>query len=80
MHEAQNLETNEPLLVIGNTVYEGRCEDVVGTQMVFDPARRGGAGYVTSATRKIVFRRSSREPNERGAGSLGDSTEKQQGS
>lgn len=50
-----NLDTDHPVMLIGEHRLRGEYTDVVGTDMFFDPTRRRHSGYVGSGTRRICF-------------------------
>ena len=43
-------------MTIGTRRFIGKYQDVVGTDMIFDPGHMKNAGYMTACTRRLVFR------------------------
>lgn len=55
----KDLETDKPLLLIGDTVLHGRFVQVAGSDLVFDTMHtEKAAGFVASCSFRIVFEHS----------------------
>ncbi|CAN8073226.1 unnamed protein product [Agarophyton chilense] len=43
-----------PILTVGDKRLIGRYEDVIGTDMVFDPSKSENAGYIGACTKRLI--------------------------